>query len=284
MSSAVVHRLRSRSRAAGVLPYLVVVLCALVLLPPLAWVLVTSFKRGADTVTYPPQWTPSPFSFEGYIGVFRTSGRFFLNSFLYAIASIAVALLVCIPAAYVATRYRSRRLEAVMTTILVLCMVPAMAVLVSLYALYAKSPLFNSYPLLIIVYTGMICGQTILFLRSFIENVPLEIEEAAAVDGCTRRQILWRIVIPLIRPGIAAIAIYIFVFVWNDYLIGTVLTTTEAMRPVQNGLVRYLETNYGTSWGLFSAYVILAFLPVLAIFVGFQRWFIEGLTAGGVKG
>lgn len=283
MSSHALHR-GPGFRARAALPYVLVALGAVVVLPPLAWVLVTSFKRGTDTVRYPPEWIPDPFSLESYVGVLNTSGRFFANSFILAGASIVLALAVCIPAAYVATRHRSRRLEGVMTTIIVLCMVPAMAVLVSLYALFAKTSLINSYPLLVLVYTGMISGQCILFLRSFVENIPIEIEEAAAVDGCTSRQVIWRIVLPLIRPGIAAIAIYIFVFVWNDYLIGTILTTTESMRPVQNGLVRYLETNYGTSWGLFSAYVMLAFAPILATFVAFQRWFIEGLTAGGVKG
>jgi ABC-type glycerol-3-phosphate transport system permease component len=112
----------------------------------------------------------------------------------------------------------------------------------------------------------------------------LEIEEAAAIDGCTRRQILFKIVLPLIRPGIAAIAIFIFVFVWNDFLVGTVLATTEDMKTVQNGIVRYITTGFGNFWGLFSAFVIVAFAPVVAIFAAFQRWFIAGMTSGGVKG
>jgi ABC-type glycerol-3-phosphate transport system permease component len=150
--------------------------------------------------------------------------------------------------------------------------------------MFVKTALMNTYPLLIVVYTAMISGQTILFLRNFIENIPLEIEEAAAIDGCTRRQILFKIVLPLIRPGIAAIAIFIFVFVWNDFLVGTVLATTEDMKTVQNGIVRYITTGFGNFWGLFSAFVIVAFAPVVAIFAAFQRWFIAGMTSGGVKG
>jgi hypothetical protein len=109
----------------------------------------------------------------------------------------------------------------------------AIVVFIALYSMFVKTALINTYPMLIVVYTAIICGQTILFLRNFIENIPIEIEEAAAIDGCTRRQILWRIVFPLIRPGIAAIAIFIFVFVWNDFLVGVTLATTEDMRTVQ---------------------------------------------------
>lgn len=262
-----------------------IIVSALIVLPPVAWIVSTSLKVEKDTIQFPPQWVPDPITFGNYTGLFTpTNIRFFVNSLLYAGGSIALALAICIPAAYVATRYRSRRMEALMTGILVFSMVPAIVVFIALYSMFVKTALINTYPMLIVVYTAIICGQTILFLRNFIENIPLEIEEAAAIDGCSRRQILWRIVIPLIRPGIAAVAIFIFVFVWNDFLVGTVLATTEDMKTVQNGIVRYITTGFGNFWGLFAAFIVVAFVPVLATFVAFQRWFIAGLTSGGVKG
>ncbi|BCW75499.1 carbohydrate ABC transporter permease [Arthrobacter sp. NicSoilB11] len=262
----------------------VVAVTAALVLPPVLWILSTSLKTDANTVAFPPVWIPNPFSFDSYGGLFTsTNVRFFLNSLIYAIGSIILALAVCVPAAYVATRYRGHRMESLMTAILVLSMVPGVVVFIALYSMFVKTALINTYPLLIVVYTGIICGQTILFLRNFIENIPVEIEEAAAIDGCSRRQILLRIVLPLIRPGIAAVAIFIFVFVWNDFLVGTVLATTEDMKTVQNGIVRYISTGYGNFWAAFGAFVIVAFIPVLAIFAAFQRWFIAGLTSGGVK-
>lgn len=262
-----------------------VIASAFVVLPPVAWIVLTSLKPEADTIKYPPVWIPKPVTLASYGGLSTTTNiRFFINSLIYAGGSIVLALAVCIPAAYVATRYRSRRMEALMTGILVFSMVPAIVVFIGLYAMFAKTALINSYPLLIVVYTAIICGQAILFLRNFIENIPVEIEEAAAIDGCTRPQILRRIIIPLIRPGIAAVAIFIFVFVWNDYLVGTVLATSEDMKTVQNGIVRYVQTGFGNFWALFSAFVVVAFVPVLAIFASFQKWFIAGLTSGGVKG
>lgn len=285
MTIARTRRRRLGKMLQAVPSWIYIVLSAVIVLPPVAWILSTALKPDEDTIKFPPEWIPNPITLDALGGIYTTTNvRFFVNSLIYAGGSIALALAICIPAAYVATRYQGRRMEAVMTGILVLSMVPAIVVFIALYSMFVKTALINTYPMLIIVYTAIISGQTILFLRNFIENIPVEIEEAAAIDGCSRLQILWRIVIPLIRPGIAAIAIFIFVFVWNDYLVGTVLATTEDMKTVQNGIVRYITTGFGNFWGLFSAFVIVAFIPVLAVFAAFQRWFIAGLTSGGVKG
>jgi multiple sugar transport system permease protein len=279
------RRRRSRSVLPTISTWVYIVISALIVLPPVVWIVSTSLKTEADTIKFPPEWIPSPISFDNYIGLLTpTNIRFFVNSLIYAAGSIVLALAICIPAAYVATRYRSRRVETLMTGILVLSMVPAIVVFIALYSMLVKTALINTYPMLIVVYTAIICGQTVMFLRNFIENISVGIEEAAAIDGCSRLQILWYIILPLIRPGIAAIAIFIFVFVWNDYLVGTVLATTEDMKTVQNGIVRYITTGFGNFWGLFSAFIIVAFVPVLTIFVAFQRWFVAGLTSGGVKG
>ena len=279
------RRRRSRSVLPTISTWVYIVISALIVLPPVVWIVSTSLKTEADTIKFPPEWIPSPISFDNYIGLLTPPTiRFFVISLIYAAGSIVLALAICIPAAYVATRYRSRRMETLMTGILVLSMVPAIVVFIALYSMLVKTALINTYPMLIVVYTAIICGQTVMFLRNFIENISVGIEEAAAIDGCSRLQILWYIILPLIRPGIAAIAIFIFVFVWNDYLVGTVLATTEDMKTVQNGIVRYITTGFGNFWGLFSAFIIVAFVPVLTIFVAFQRWFIAGLTSGGVKG
>jgi multiple sugar transport system permease protein len=286
MTTTTVNRRRARRNILRAIPaWIYIAISAAIVLPPVLWIVSTSLKPAEDTIQFPPEWIPDPFTLESYAGLFTpTNVRFFVNSLIYATGSILLALAVCIPAAYVATRYQSRRMDTLMTGILVLSMVPAIVVFIALYSMFVRTALINTYPMLIVVYTAIICGQTILFIRNFIENIPLEIEEAAAIDGCSRLQILWRIVLPLIRPGIAAIAIFIFVFVWNDFLVGTVLATTEDMKTVQNGIVRYITTGFGNFWGLFAAFVVIAFIPVLAIFAAFQKWFIAGLTSGGVKG
>ena len=285
VAAARLRRRRVRGAVRAVPSAVYIFVTALVVLPPVVWILSTALKEGDATIQVPPVWIPDPFSLESFAGLYTTTNvRFFLNSLIYAVGSIALALTICIPAAYVATRYRSRRMETLMTGILVLSMVPAIVVFIALYSMLVQTSLINTYPLLIVVFSAIICGQTVLFMRNFIENIPVEIEEAAAIDGCSRLTILLRIVLPLIRPGIAAVAIFIFVFVWNDYLVSTVLATSEDMKTVQNGIVRYVQTGFGNFWGLFSAFIIVAFIPVLAVFLSFQRWFIAGMTSGGVKG
>jgi multiple sugar transport system permease protein len=278
-------RRRRKVRPRHLWPYLGVLFAAVVVLPPVLWIISTAMKPETDTVMYPPQWIPDTFTWSNFSGVLNSTNiRFFINSIVAGVGSITLAIGVGIPVAYIATWYRTKRTEMFMTTVLILSMVPGMAILVALYAMFVRTSLMNTYPFLILVYTGLICGQTVLFLRSFVETIPVTLGEAALIDGCTRSQVLRKIVFPLIRPGLAAIAIFIFIFVWNDYLVGTILTTSESMRTVQNGLVRYVNTGYGNYWGMFSAYAVLAFAPVLAIFAAFQRWFIAGMTAGGVKG
>lgn len=283
--TAAADRRPGRFRVRYLWPYLGVLLAAVVVLPPVLWIVSTSLKPETATVRFPPEWWPDQLTLANYRSVLNgTNIRFFVNSIVAGLGAMVVAIGAGIPVAYIATWYRSRRTEAFMTAVLVLSMVPGMAILVALYAMFVRTSLMNTYPLLILVYTGLICGQTVIFLRAFVETIPVQLGEAALIDGCTRRQVLWKIVFPLIRPGLAAIAIFIFIFVWNDYLVGTILTSTESMRTVQNGLVRYVNTGYGNYWGMFSAYAVLAFTPVLAIFAAFQRWFIAGMTSGGVKG
>ena len=282
MSASKARTKRTVKRAAI---WLLIALTTALVLPPILWVISTSLKYETDTVSYPPVWVPDPLSFVSYANIWTSTNiRFFLNSTILAAGSIVLALAISLPTAYVVTRFRGRAMESFATGLTVLSMVPGVVVFIALYSMFVKTSLMNSYPLLILVYTGMITGQTIIFLRSFIENIPIEMEEAASVDGASRFQIFTRVVLPLMKPGIAAIAIFIFVFVWNDYLVSTVLATTESMKTVQNGIVRYITTGFGNFWGLFSAFVVVAFLPVLGVFVAFQRWFIAGITSGGVKG
>lgn len=276
---------RTGRRRRAILVALALLVILTVTLPPILWIISTSLKGPTEAIAYPPQWIPEVLRFDNYLRVITSSAsRFMFNSSVIALGAIALVLVVALPAAYASVRFSFRGKETILTLLLVVSMVPAIAVLVALYAMFIGTGLINSYPLLIWVYTGMLSGQAVWFIRSFIESVPREIEEAAMIDGCSYGQIIMRVVLPLIRPGLAAVAIFVFIFVWNDYLVGTVLTTSESMRTVQVGLVRYIQTEEGRFWHLFGAYVVLAFGPILAIFVAFQKWFVSGLMAGGVKG
>ncbi|MET0888443.1 MAG: hypothetical protein ABWX92_18560, partial [Mycetocola sp.] len=148
-------RRRKRVEWLQVIPaWIYIVVSAAIVLPPIAWIVSTALKPDADTIAFPPQWIPNPLTFESFAGIYTsTNVRFFINSLIYAGGSIVLALVICIPAAYVATRYQSRRMEALMTGILILSMVPAIVVFIALYSMFVKTALINTYPMLIVVYT-----------------------------------------------------------------------------------------------------------------------------------
>jgi multiple sugar transport system permease protein len=134
------------------------------------------------------------------------------------------------------------------------------------------------------VYGAWLIPQAIWFIKGFIEVVPRDLEEAALLDGCGVLGAFVRVLLPLIQPGLAAISILTFIYVWNDFLIGVTLTTSEEMRTVQVGLVRFVQDSVGINWGHLMAFVVLAIGPVLLAFFLLQKRFIEGLTIGGIKG
>jgi multiple sugar transport system permease protein len=163
-------------------------------------------------------------------------------------------------------------------------MIPGIAILIPIYLLAIQLHVLNTYLFLILVYSAWMIPQAVWFIKSFIEVIPRDLEDAAMIDGCTVLGVFWRILLPLVQPGLAAISILIFIFVWNDFLIGVTLTTSEDMRTVQVGLVRFIQHTLGISWGELMGFAVLATAPVLVSFFLLQKRFIEGLTLGGIKG
>ena len=277
---------RGSARLVNVLTYAILSLGCVVALAPIVWGLLTSLKAQANIAIYPPQWVPHPITLEHYNVILASKSvpRFFLNSLLLSIGTILLSLCVATPGAYAAARYQFRGKHAILLTVLATSMIPGISILIPIYLLAIRTKLLNSYPFMILVYGAWLIPQAIWFIKGFVEVVPRDLEEAALMDGCTLLGALCRVTLPLIQPGLAAVSILIFVFVWNDFLIGVTLTTQEEMRTVQVGLVRYLQDTLGVWWGQFMAFTILAIAPVLLAFFLLQKRFIEGLTTGWIKG
>jgi len=273
-------------RLLDLLTYTVLSLGCLLAVAPIMWGFLSSLKRQVNVVLYPPQWFPNPLTLEHYWILLTERGipRFFLNSAVLAVGTILLVLTVAAPGAYAAARYKFRGKNSILMTILATSMIPGISILIPIYLLGIKAKLLNSYLFMILVYSAWLIPQAIWFIKNFVEVVPRDMEEAALIDGCTVAGAFCRVVLPMIQPGLAAIAILNFIFVWNDFLIGAVLTNQEEMRTVQVGLVRFIQDTMGVWWGQFLAFAMLAILPVLLFFFVLQKRFIEGLTAGGVKG
>ncbi|MDQ0467688.1 carbohydrate ABC transporter permease [Labrys wisconsinensis] len=261
-------------------------LVAAVVLGPIAWGLATSLKTEVMAVALPPTIIPSPLTFENYLGVLAYQG-FLLelwNSTLYAVGAVLVALLVGIPAGYAASRFDFPAKKLVMMVILATSMVPGVAVLVPTYYVLDAFGLLNDRFVIVVLLAARVAPQTVWFLQNFIDAVPIEIEESAALDGANRLQILTRLVLPLIKPGIAAIAVIGIVTIWNDYITVAVFAPDIGKRTLQVALVNQVFDAVGISWSYMMAFAIMASLPVMILFGLVQKWFVAGLTAGAVKG
>jgi ABC-type glycerol-3-phosphate transport system permease component len=250
---------------------------------PLLWTLATSLKPMEDIAAYPPRLLPERVTFENYRDVATQSDMpaYFFNSTVVTAATIGLTLLLATPAGYAAARYRFRGKNVLLFVLLSTVMIPGAVIMVPLYMLAGRLALLDTYLVLVLVYTAWRVPMVLWIMKAFFEAIPVEMEEAALVDGCGRLQAMWRVAFPLSWPGLSASAILVLVYVWTEFILA--LTLTSKLRTVTVGLYYYM-TGYGIEWGRLTASVILALVPVLIAFFLFQKRFMQGLTAGALKG
>jgi len=277
----------SSSRPNGRIPAaLLSFVFAAIVLGPVVWALATSFKTEVEAVTVPPTLWPNMATLENYFKVFRDPSflRDLWNSIAYSVGAVALALLVGIPAGYAAARFSFKGKRALMLTILATSMIPGVALLVPTFYLLDAIGLLNSGTVVTIILSARVIPQTVWFIANFVEAVPVEIEDSAVMDGANRFQVIWHLILPLIRPGIAAVATIGIVTTWNDYITVAVFAPDVAKRTLQVALVNQVFDSVGISWSYMMAFVAIASMPVILMFGLVQKWFISGLTAGAVKG
>lgn len=274
------------TRTQQILPWINAILLLLIISGPFLWALVTSLKPEAQAVSYPPVFWPDTFTLENYASVLSTAtfATDLWNSVVYSVGAVILSLIVGIPAGYAAARFNFRGRQALMLTILATSMVPSVALIVPTYILLDRTGLLNNHWLLILILSARLVPQTVWFIQNFVSALPLEVEEAGFIDGATRGQVVSRLVLPLIKPGIAAVAVMGIITTWNDYVTVAVFAPDVAARTIQVALVNQVFDSIGISWSYFMAFAIVASVPVILIFMLAQRWFVAGLTAGTVKG
>ena len=252
---------------------------------PLVWGLLTSIKPATQVVAYPPQLLPTSPSLEHYATVWQQSNFpvYFRNSLIVTAVSVATSLALAVHAAYALARFDFRGKSALMFAILATSMIPGIAILVPLYNLSVKTGLYNSLAGMVIVYTACNVPLIVWLLKGFFEKVPRELEEAAQIDGCGPFRLFYLIVLPIARPGLLAGVIMAMMAVWNDFLIGYTLAVSDQKRLVPYGLYAFIS-NIGIDWGQLMAATVLALIPVIFAFLIMQKWLVQGLMAGAVKG
>jgi N,N'-diacetylchitobiose transport system permease protein len=252
---------------------------------PIYWMVATGFKRGVDILAFEPKWLPFPATLDH----FRTAigkpffGRDVVNSMIVVAVTVLVSLGLAFLAALAAARFRFSGRKALVVMIIVVQMVPLEALIIPIYLMLDRAGQTDRLTGIIVTYMTFVLPFTIWTLRGFIINIPMELEEAAMVDGCTRAGAFRRILFPLVAPGLVATAVFSFILVWNDYLIAYVLLQSPERQTLGIWLASF-TTNHGTDWGGVMAGSTLYAIPVVVFFLLVQRRVVSGLTAGAVKG
>jgi multiple sugar transport system permease protein len=284
MTEAAKYRLR---RQVGTfLTYVGIAAALAFFLMPFAWILTTSLKGNEDYFTFPPVWVPAEPSLAHYKGLFtRGNGwLYFKNSLTISSLSMLAALCFSLPTAYSIARFRFGG-TLFSNFLLLLRTMPAIALAIPIYTLYRQVPFLNkTYLGLILLYTVFYIPFAVWLLIGFIRDVPQEIEEAALIDGCSHFQALLRVVLPIIVPGMAVVALFAFITTWNEFLFAVILTGAQTKTMMV--LVASYTTGSPTDmfFGEASASVVLGIIPAFLVAFALQRYLVKGLALGAVKG
>jgi multiple sugar transport system permease protein len=251
---------------------------------PVLWMLSSSFKPNTDIFQYPPRLIPQTFTFDAYTTIFTdpTKVQFFINSYFVSLSVTFLTLLVGVLAAYAFSRFEFPFKSVLNVVIVSVQAVPPITLLIPYFGLIIFLGLYNTYQGLILTYMVFTLPYAIIMMTGYFNTLPRELDEAVKVDGGSSWTALWRVLIPISVPGLVSVGIYTFMIAWNEYLFALTLTKTVEMRTVPIG-IQLLMGQHSYEWNQMMSMSILGCIPVLLLFLFFQRYFIGGMTAGAVK-
>lgn len=276
---------RKQMAGLAVLNLIFIVICFIALIPIL-YAFGLSLSSGSAALGSGLSFFPASPTLKNYAAIL-VDEPFLLwlkNSLILSVGTMVLAMGTAVTAAYGFSRYRFRGRRAMLQLLLILNAFPQILSMFAIFRLFKILHLLNSYGGLIIVYAGSMCIFSIWNMKGYFDTIPVEIEEAARIDGAGAGQVLVKIVLPLARPAIIVTAVMVLIFVWNEYLFATTFMMDESSYTLAGGLYQLQSGDYSRSWPLFSAAAILVSVPILLVFFRIQKYMISGLTAGGVKG
>lgn len=255
---------------------------AAVMLVPLVWMVILSLETKSEAASFPPVLFPSGLHFSNYATTWNSVpfGDFFLNSLAYSAATVAGNLLFCSLAAYAFARLKFFGRDVLFVLLLATLMVPFQVLLIPTFLIVKDIGMVNSVGGLIM--PNLCSAFGIFMLRQFFRTLPVELEEAARIDGTSRLGILFKIVLPLSLPALATLGIIQFMWSWNDFLWPLIIINSATRDPVQLGLATLQGAHY-TEWNLLMAGTVMSQIPMLAVFLLAQRWFIRSIAFTGMK-
>ena len=258
---------------------------AFMALLPFFWMVITSLKVPEDMFTMPPEWFPNPITFDAYERLFSLIpfARQFLNTLFVTVVIVLGQLLFSSMGAYAFARLRFPFREQLFLLFLATLMVPTVVTLIPTFIIIREFGWINTY-MALIAPAALGSAFATFLLRQFMLTIPEELEEAAKLDGAGHPTIFFRIILPLVRPALAVVAVFAFIYFWNDFLWPLVAINSESMKVLTVGIATLAASHYGTDWGVLMAGSVLTVLPLVVVFFLAQRQIVEGIASTGLKG
>lgn len=251
---------------------------------PVLWMVFSSVKSNTEIFALPPTLLPREFTWKAYLSIFNdsTKVRFFINSYLVATAVTLLTVLIAIMAGYSLSRYQFRMKKTLSLFIISTQTVPPITLLIPYFGIVVAFRLYDTYFALILTYLVFTLPYAILMMTGYFNTLPKEFDEAVMVDGGSSWTALWRVLVPVSIPGIVATGVYTFLLAWNEFLFALTLTKSMDMRTVPIG-IQLLMGQHAYEWNEMMAMSVLGSLPILAMYMFVQRYFLAGMTAGSIK-
>lgn len=262
--------------------YLILIVAAIIAMLPFGYVVSTSLKSTMALFAYPPDWLPDEPTLDNYRNLINKYPfwRWLMNSAIVAGSVTLIKLVVDSMAGYAFAKMRFPGREGLFLLVLISLMVPFASLLIPTFVIVRELGLLNTY--LGLILPGLASPIGIFMMRQFIESLPSDLENAARLDGCSEFQIYWRVILPLIKPGLVVLGVFTFMVQWTSYLWPLVAATKPKMATLTVG-ARSLTSDFTQDWGLNSAASVLSMLPMILVFIFLQRYFIAGSIAGALK-
>jgi ABC-type glycerol-3-phosphate transport system permease component len=263
-------------------------LAALLLVPtlfPMFWIVISSLKTNAETHTIPVTFLPADWSLQSYRDVFerRNFTRYLFNAMVVAVATTAWGVMVAAWSGYGFARFDFRFKPAIMAFVLAAQSFPRILLVIPYFQMVNRFDLKDTYLALILAYSTFIQPLCLWIMKEYFEQIPRELDEAAMVDGASPYRAFWDVILPLARPALGATAIIGFLTAWNEYEFALVLTSTERVRTISVAVASFIG-EFTTEWNLVMAAAAVATMPLVVVFLFFQKQLMQGLTGGAVKG
>jgi multiple sugar transport system permease protein len=267
------------------LRYLVLTGGSVIMVAPFLYMLSTSLKSQTYVLTIPPQFIPHPATTANYTEAWTTNdlSRYFVNSLVVAVLTTALSLLLSSMMAYAFARFAFPGRELLFKVLLLGLMIPAMMLIIPQFILAKYLGLIDSMAGLVVFYVGASLSLNTFLLRGFFQAIPVELEQAMQIDGAGAWSRYWRLVLPLAKPALATATIFTFLGSWDEFAWALTIINTPSNRTLPLAIALFQGQN-STLWGLVFAASIIAIVPVIVVFLLFQRYFVQGLTSGAVKG